>query len=218
MKKTIYNKIDKKIVGSFPRVVFSGRIITIISPKEADKAVDYLLSMKILGVDTETRPAFRKGSKRAVSLLQVSTDDTCFLFRLCQIGMPPSIIRLLSNKEVPMVGLSWHDDLCALKRRQDFPQGNFIDIQDLIGSLGIEDKSLQKIYANLFHQKISKRQRLSNWDADVLTEQQKQYAATDAWACLKLYDEIQRLHNSGDYTLIVQQQSDDEIQNNSDDI
>ena len=38
----------------------------------------------------------------------------------------------------------------------------------------------QKIYAILFQKKISKGQRLTNWEADVLTDSQKKYAALDA--------------------------------------
>lgn len=202
MKKTIYDKFDKNTISQLPTVSFPGKIVVILSEGEANRAVEYLLSCDILGVDTETRPAFRKGQHHKVSLLQVSTRDICFLFRLNYIGIPPSLIRLLSNTEVTMVGLSWHDDLCMLRRRQDFIPGTFVDIQNLIGKLGIEDMSLQKLYANLFGQKISKRQRLSNWDADVLTDKQKSYAATDAWACINLYDEIERLARTGDYQLV----------------
>ena len=202
MKKTIYDKFDKNTISQLPTVSFPGKIVVILSEGEANRAVEYLLSCDILGVDTETRPAFRKGQHHKVSLLQVSTRDICFLFRLNYIGIPPSLIRLLSNTEVTMVGLSWHDDLCMLRRRQDFIPGTFVDIQNLIGKLGIDDMSLQKLYANLFGQKISKRQRLSNWDADVLTDKQKSYAATDAWACINLYDEIERLARTGDYQLV----------------
>ena len=101
-----------------------------------------------------------------------------------------------------MVGLSWHDDIISLHRRAEFTPGWFIDIQDIIGNLGIEDKSLQNLYANLFGEKISKRQRLTNWEADVLTDKQKEYAAIDAWACINLYDEIMRLMATKDYDLI----------------
>ena len=169
---------------------------------EAERAVDYLLSCDILGVDTETRPVFRKGQNHKVALLQVATRDHCFLFRLNYLGLPRPLLRLLSNRDVPMIGLSWHDDLMSLHRREDFIPGWFIDIQDIIGNLGIEDKSLQKLYANLFNEKISKRQRLTNWEADVLTDKQKEYAAIDAWACINLYEEIMRLMATNDYDLI----------------
>ena len=213
MKKTIYNKYDKEDIPKLPSVGFTGKIIVVMTANEAKKAVDYLLSQDVLGVDTETRPSFRKGENYQVSLLQVSSREICFLFRLNLMGMPPAVIRLLENKEVPMVGLSWHDDLTMLRRRANFEPGRFIDIQDLVGDLGIVDLSLQKLYANLFHQRISKRQRLSNWNADVLNDKQKLYAATDAWACIKLYDEIRRLRESGDYELVIVDDKDENEKN-----
>lgn len=200
--KTIYNKFDKNIISTLPVVNFPGKIVVVINEYEAERAVDYLLSCDIMGVDTETRPVFRRGQNHKVALLQVATRDYCFLFRLNHLGLPKCLIKLLSNKTVPMVGLSWHDDLMSLHTRGEFVPGWFIDIQDIIGNLGIEDKSLQKLYANLFGEKISKRQRLTNWDADILTEKQKEYAAIDAWACIKLYEEIMKLMATRDYELV----------------
>ena len=207
MKKTIYSRFDKKAITELPQVLFPGRIITIINESDADKAVDYLLTCDILGVDTETRPTFKKGQQHKVALLQVATHDTCFLFRLSDIGLPKSVIHLLEDKQIPKVGLSWHDDLLSLSKREKFTPGYFIDLQNLVGTLGIKDLSLQKIYANLFHQKISKRQRLTNWEADVLNEKQKQYAATDAWTCINLYEEIVRLTRTKAYQLIDNSES-----------
>ena len=201
MKKTIYNKFDKATINALPLVEYPYKINVILNEYEAERAIDYLLTCDILGVDTETKPAFRRGQNHKVALLQVATREQCFLFRLNHLGLPQSIIRLLSNRMVPMVGLSWHDDIMSLHRRAEFTPGWFIDIQDIIGNIGIEDKSLQKLYANLFGEKISKRQRLTNWEADVLSDKQKEYAAIDAWACINLYDEIMRLMATGDYEL-----------------
>jgi len=206
MRKIIYNKFDKKSIAQLPTVTFPGKTVVVMSESEAEKAVHFLLSQDILGVDTETRPSFKKGESHMVSLLQVSTSDVCFLFRLNHIGITPAILRLLENKVVPMVGLSLHDDMLSLHKRVAFTPGFFIDLQDLVGELGIEDLSLQKLYANLFHQKISKRQRLTNWDSDVLNDKQKAYAALDAWACINLYKEILRLKQSGDYELVINEQ------------
>lgn len=200
--RILYSKFNKEAIHELPQVLFTGRIIVITSEKKAEKAVDFLLKQSILGVDTETRPVFRKGQSYKVSLLQVATHDTCFLFRLNILGITPSIKRLLENTETKKIGLSWHDDLLALHKRSDFKKGNFIDLQDIVGDLGIKDLSLQKLYANIFRQKISKRQRLTNWNNETLSEKQKQYAATDAWACIQLYEEIMRLKESGDYQLV----------------
>lgn len=203
MKKQIYNKFEKKKIAELSRAVFPGRMVVIISQGETKRAVDYLLMQPILGVDTETRPSFKRGVNHKVSLLQVSTANICFLFRLNHTGITSDIIRLLEDTTVPKIGLSWHDDLQMLHRIADFKPGYFIDLQDCVGRIGIEDLSLQKLYANIFGEKISKGQRLTNWEADVLTDKQKLYAATDAWACIKLYEEIVRLEQTGDYELIT---------------
>ena len=195
--KKIYSKFDKQRIPKLPQVFFEGRIETIISETEAEKAVDYLLSQDIIGFDTETKPIFKAGHQNEVALLQVSSPDICFLFRLNHIGMPKCVIRLLSDSSNIKVGLSWHDDIRMLKRRADFEPGYFIELQEMVREYGILDMSLQKLYANIFGQKISKSQRLSNWEADILTEQQTLYAATDAWACVMLYQELLNLRQEG---------------------
>jgi hypothetical protein len=86
MKKIIYSKFDKHAIGTLPKVSFPGRIITIFTEADIDTAVDYLLDSDLLGVDTETKPVFKQGQSYKVSLLQVSTHDTCFLFRLNMTG------------------------------------------------------------------------------------------------------------------------------------
>jgi len=202
MSKTIYSRYDKSKISSLPRVLFEGRIIVILTEGDAEKAVDYLLSQPILGIDTETRPSFKRGQLHGVALLQVSTYDTCFLFRLNQIGLSGAIRRLLEDERVPKVGLSLRDDLNGLHKLGDFKAHNFVDLQDRVKEIGIEDLSLQKLYANFFGQRISKREQLTNWEADILNEKQKLYAATDAWACIMIFEELLRLEQTGGYQLV----------------
>ncbi len=199
---TLKEKFDKKDITLLPKESFKGRIFVIISEKESDKAVKYLLNQKIIGIDTETRPSFRRGQHYKVALLQVSTHDTCFLFRLNRIGITSSLKKLLEDCKVIKVGLSLKDDLRLLSEREDFTPGLFIDIQNEIKDIGIQDLSLQKIYANIFGMKIAKNQQLTNWEADALTEAQQLYAATDAWACIRIHEELKRLKETGDYTII----------------
>jgi ribonuclease D len=159
-----------------------------------------------VGVDTETRPSFKRGQMHKVALLQVSTLDTCFLFRLNRIGMPEALQDFLVSDTLK-VGLSLKDDFMMLRRRKDMhpDAGNWIELQDYVPRFGIVDKSLQRIYANLFGEKISKNQRLSNWEAETLTEAQQLYAATDAWACVQIYNCLQEMERTGDYELINNQ-------------
>ena len=202
MKKVIYSKFDKARIQQLPRALFEGRIEVILSESEAAKAVDFLLSQPIIGLDTETRPSFRKGVKYYVSLLQVSTRDICFLFRLKHTGMCPPIIRLLEDTTVPKIGLSLHDDLHQLHEVAQFEPGHFVELQHKVKAFGVEDLSLQKLFANFFGERISKGQRLTNWEADILSESQKRYAATDAWACVLLYEEMERLLQTGDFEVV----------------
>ena len=181
-------RIEKSEINTLPTVSFEGRIITIDTPEAVDQAMKALSTESIIGIDTETRPSFRKGVQHNVSLIQLSTANTCFLIRLHRTGMPDSLIKLLENKKIAKIGLSLHDDYQALCKRRTFKAGNFIDLQKYVGEFGIEEMSLQKIYAIVFGQRISKSQQLTNWENDVLTDKQKLYAATDAWACLKIYN------------------------------
>ena len=196
--KTIFDKYDKEAINGLERALFQGRIEVVQSLYEAERAVNYLLSQPILGFDTETKPQFQRGHTSQVALLQVSSKDVCFLFRLNVLGLPDCIKRLLSDEgETLKIGLSWHDDLCGLRRRGEFHPGTFIEIQQIAKDMGLHDLSLQKLYANLMGKRISKAQRLSNWEADRLTDAQKQYAATDAWACIQLYEEMVRMRQEG---------------------
>ena len=204
MKKLIYNKVDKAMISCLKRVDFFGKIYVVTSPTEAEHVVDYLLSQPILGFDTETRPAFEKGKRYRCALLQVSTRTDCYLFRLNMIGMCPAVVRLLGDKEVTKVGLAWNNDILSLRELGPFEKGHFIDLQDMVRELGIEDQSLVKIYANLFGERISKAERLSNWERHDLKESQMEYAAIDAWACVRIYNEVNRLLSTGDYELVVQ--------------
>lgn len=186
-----------------PKVLFPGRIFVIYTESDAEKAVAYLKDQRIVGVDTETRLSFKRGTTHKVALLQISTQDTCFLFRLNRIGMPDSLQEFLMSDTLK-IGLSLKDDFNSLRKRQDMhpDRGNWIELQEYVGKFGIEDRSLQKIYANLFGEKISKNQRLSNWEADVLSEGQKLYAATDAWACVEIYNCLSELESTGNYEII----------------
>lgn len=201
--RELHIKTDKNLIHELPRFVFEGRIIVIQSEAETVRAVKALRCSPILGIDTETRPTFRRGETHKVSLLQIADEHICFLFRLNEIGFPQPLVNLLADRQVLKVGLSLHDDFMMLrKRNEQFNPQNYIDLQDFVKEMGIEDMSLQKLYANVFRKRISKSARLSNWEADVLSESQKQYAATDAITCIQLYKELKELKESGEYILV----------------
>lgn len=184
------NTISKAELSTYKQEVFPGRIIVIQDENEAKKACDYLEKANAIGFDTETRPAFRKGVSHQIALMQLSTEDTCFLFRLNLIGLPDCLADILVNPALKKIGLSLKDDFSAIHKRKNLAPLNFVELQSFVKDYGIEDNGLQRIYGILFERRISKGQRLSNWEIDVLSDAQKMYAALDAWACLRIYNEL----------------------------
>lgn len=177
-------------MAKLPIEKFDGKIMVIDHPDKVQDALSYLSSQPALGFDTETKPAFKRGQDHKVALLQLATEETCFLFRLNQIGYPEGLEAIMSDPGIRKIGLSLRDDFSAILRRSARKPENFIDLQLFVDKYGIDDNSLQKIYAILFGRKISKHQRLTNWEAPELTPAQQSYAAIDAWACLRIYNHL----------------------------
>ncbi|MDR1344365.1 MAG: 3'-5' exonuclease domain-containing protein 2 [Tannerellaceae bacterium] len=184
--------ITKDEIALLPIEEYKGRIIVIDQKKDVNLAIEHLSKQSRVGFDTETRPSFKKGQRFKVALIQISTEDVCFLFRLNKIGIPQSLEAFLSDDSILKIGLSLRDDFGAMRIRTNAELSNFLDLQNYVGRFGIVDASLQKIYAILFGKKISKGQRLTNWEADTLSESQKKYAALDAWACLVIYNQLNK--------------------------
>lgn len=185
--------ITKLQIAELPIEKFEGEIIIVDKLSQVQSSIDFLKKHAIIGFDTETKPSFKRGQTHKVALMQLSTEDVCFLFRLNKIGFPKELNEVLCSQEIVKIGLSLGDDFSAIHKRSDEKPKNFIDLQGFVDKYDIDDNSLQKIYAIIFGKKISKNQRLSNWEADTLSEAQKAYAAIDAWACLKIYNHLIRI-------------------------
>lgn len=170
-----------------PTMCYPGAITVVDSAAVAHQAIRVLSKERAVGFDTETRPSFKKGRVHNAALMQISTDERCFLFRLNKIGICAELKSFLENPDILKIGLSVHDDFNVLRRTTPLEPQGFVDLQHLVRKYDITDISLQKIYAIVFGERISKSQRLTNWEADTLTVPQQAYAALDAWACLRLY-------------------------------
>lgn len=201
-KETLYDTFPKSSLAVLPLIRFEGPICVVHSVDKMNHALDLLSGEKMVGIDTETRPSFRKGVSWRVGLLQVATRRQAFLFRLNSIGLPKPLIDFLQSPDCTKVGLSLDDDIRALKRRYAKlnPQA-MVDLQQMVGDFGVKDQSLRRLTANFLHHNLSKRQQLSNWNAPKLTMPQQVYAATDAWICLKIYDKMQQLAQSQNFIL-----------------
>ena len=183
-------KISKEEVNEMPVEAFEGEVIVVDDESKVAAAMQYLREQKMVGIDTETRPSFTKGTRYKVALVQISTLDRCYLFRLNKMDYPKELFDFLADSSIKKIGLSLRDDLIGLSRYHRFHPRNFIDLQSIAQDYGILELSLQKMYAIVFGKKISKSQRLTNWECDELTVLQQVYAATDAWACLRMYQQL----------------------------
>lgn len=185
--KILKTSITKAELAELPAAPCNGRIIMIDSDSGINEAVADLRKSSIIGFDTETKPSFKRGEHHFVSLLQLSTRENCYLFRLNIIGLPEEVKKLLEDDHITKVGLSIHDDFLNLHKKFELEPKGFIDLQSFVKDFNISDNSLSRIYGILFGKRISKGQRLSNWEAPVLTQFQQEYAALDAFACLDIY-------------------------------
>jgi ribonuclease D len=180
--------ISKEQLSNMPAASYDGRIEVVQTEATAKKAMRFLMDQPVVGFDTETRPSFRKGHLHSVALMQISTPTCCFLIRLNRLGLFPELREFLENPNIKKIGLSLRDDFMVLNRLAPVEPQGFVDLQSMVKQYEIGEASLSKIHAIIFGERISKGQRLTNWEATELTELQQRYAALDAWACLRIYD------------------------------
>jgi len=183
--------ISNEEVARLPKIRFEGRIVVVERQEEAERACAEILRHRVVGFDTETRPSFVRGKTYRVSLLQLSTGDCCYLFRLNRIGLRRPLVDILTSEAVKKVGLATQGDMRSLKALRRFNPRGFIDLQSIVSGYGISELGLRKLAAIVVGGRLSKAQRLSNWEAAELTESQKIYSATDAWVALEIYRRIE---------------------------
>ena len=169
---------------------FKGEIVLVDNLETFYEVFPRLLVSDLLGFDTETRPTFKKGKKNEVSLIQLSTGDLACLFRINKMGIPDELADLLSDPFVIKAGVAVHDDIRFLKGVRKFTPEGFIDLQNFVKDYGILSSGLKKLAAIVLGFRISKRQQVTDWEAEELTEAQQIYAATDAWVCHQIFKKL----------------------------
>lgn len=179
--------VTNEEINQLPVVHFTGKVIVVDSAQKMEQAEQALKNARIIGFDTETRPAFQKGLMYKMSLLQLSTEDTAILFRLHLVELSPAIVDILQSDKVLKIGAAIRDDIKGLQKIKKYKPAGFVDLQSIVGKWGIEGVSVKKMAAIVLGVKVSKAQRLSNWEAGQLTPAQIDYAAIDAWVCREIY-------------------------------
>ena len=176
-------------IEQLPMAEFHGEITVVEKEDQVYRqAVRSLKAEKVIGFDTETKPCFvARAPKNHMALLQLSTEDHAYIFRLQQLGLPEGLADILSDPAIIKVGAAVRDDINVLNWYSRFNAGGFADLQTIAEKFGIEEKSVRKMSAIILGIRVSKSQQLSNWESSKLSDAQLRYAAIDAWVCREMY-------------------------------
>ena len=169
---------------------YPGKILVIDSKKLIKNSCEEIKKNNIIGIDTETKPSFQKGIKNRVSLIQIATVKNVYLFRINKIEFPDELLGIFSDIKIIKVGIAIHDDVKDLKRIKNFKDRSFVDLNNLAKNFGFISIGAKKLSALVLGIRISKKQQLSNWENELLSTKQIDYAATDAWICREIFLKI----------------------------
>ena len=184
------SEISKEEVAALELIQYEGPIYLIDSMEAFEQEIEHIAVEPVLGFDTETKPSFKKGKVYPTSLIQISSLEKAWIIRVSRIGYPKRLLDLLSGETPLKIGLGLQDDLRRLRADFHFEPQGFLDLQNYVQAFRIDEKGLKKISGIVLNRRISKSQQVSNWDADVLSEAQLRYAATDAWICMMIYNSL----------------------------
>ena len=181
------NRLSRDYINSLPIIRFEGDVQVINESETAKKVVKKLYKEKILGFDTESKPSFKPGVSHPISLIQVSTLKTSYLFQVNGNGLIPLLEPLLTSKKVKKVGVGLAHDINKLKGFNDIVLNGLIDLSLIAREKGIIQTGARGLTARYLQKRLVKTAQTTNWARLELSEKQKNYAATDAWVCLKIY-------------------------------
>ncbi|MEO5600654.1 MAG: 3'-5' exonuclease [Cyclobacteriaceae bacterium] len=184
--------ISPEEINNLPLKTFEGKTQVISEAEQLAKIVKEIVQQKVVGFDTETRPSFKKGQTFQVSLLQLAIPNKVFLIRLNHTGVTAELAGLFSNPKIIKAGVGIRDDLKALQKLTNFDPASCFDLSTLAKEAGLQVESVKKLTALLLGFRISKSAQTSNWESITFTQKQIEYAATDAWVCLELFEKLKR--------------------------
>ncbi len=199
----------KDMIQSLPTVKCGAEITLVDDAAAFDKAMEEIRGERILGFDTETRPSHRAGENHPVSILQLSSRKKAWVFRLSRFeDRLGEIFAVLENPEIKKVGVGMAGDIKGLGKLRQFKDAGFEHIEKLVDKMPLKYTGLRNLTAIFMGRRLSKSAQMSNWAAEELTRKQIEYAATDAWISLKLYEEIKRVLKGGKYDVAPERAPD----------
>lgn len=185
--------ISRDAMAELPVRRYEGRVCVVATRSELDEALADIGQERIVGFDTETRPAFRKGERYDPSLVQVATAAAVYLFQLRRVDVIPGLAQTLADVRIVKAGVAVGRDVQDLKQVFAFAEKSVLDLGVIARRRGLEQTGVRNLAGILLGYRVPKGSRTSNWAATTLTAAQVSYAATDAWVCRELCLRMQSL-------------------------
>lgn len=162
---------------------------------DLDAALADLAAQTHIGFDTESKPTFTRGTESSgPEVVQFATADRAYVLQLRHAGCEALVRSVLTNARVVKVGFDLQQDLGQLRRRLGVEVSPLLDLTRVFHRMGYpRTLGIKSAVAVVFGQRLGKSKRVttSNWASAVLTAQQVQYAANDAWVALQVLRALQ---------------------------
>lgn len=192
--------ITRGQLNELPIRRYEGEVVVIATPDALERAMADIRQQAVVGLDTETRPAFRKGESYPPCLVQVATAGAAYLFPLPRMDFSAALSELLGAGRIVKAGVALAYDLAQLNLVFPFQAAAIVDVGKQARERGARQTGLRNLAGMFLGFRIPKGNRTSNWAARELSPAQVNYAATDAWACRELYLHLQTLPASAGET------------------
>ena len=186
LPEEILQRISRESMMELPIRRYEGEVHLVAAPADLERAMQDIRKEAVVGFDTETRPAFRKGESYLPCLAQVATARAVYLFQLQQQDFSAPMAEMLAADGIVKAGVSLADDLRSLKKIFSFDEKAIVDVGAVARRHGLKQTGVRNLAGIFLGLRIPKGTKTSNWAAPRLSPQQILYAATDAWACREL--------------------------------
>jgi ribonuclease D len=181
------HEISREDLVDLPLRRHDGPVHNVATPGEITAAMADIRRERVVGFDTETRPAFRKGESHLPAIAQVATDHAVYIFALRVDEVHPALTELLEAPGIIKAGVALAHDLRTLKQRFEFTEKSVLDLGHIARRNGSKQTGVRNLAGMFLGFRVPKGATTSNWAAPQLTPAQIAYAATDAWVCRELY-------------------------------
>ena len=185
--------IPREELMQLPILRYKGPIRLAETKADLERAARELSRERIVGFDTETRPAFRKGESHPPSLVQIAASRAVYLFQLARFDCSQKLAEVFGNSDLIKAGIALDRDLSDLRKLFSFEAASFVDLGAVAKCCGIEQTGVRNLAGLFLGRRITKAAQTSNWSQPDLTAKQICYAATDAWVCRELYLRLEHL-------------------------